>query len=85
MVDGREGGRPDPGTIQGNIRKNWGPGRNLKIKIFDELTHGAMETSVNDWLATLNQEKILAMAPQVDTFQSPKSEIYHVFVLYTEN
>ena len=68
-----------------NIQKNWGPGRNLKIMIFDEIDHVTMMTSVNAWLAGLNMEKILIMIPQVDTFQSPKSEIYHVFILYTEN
>jgi hypothetical protein len=85
MSNGKDGARPDPGTIQGNIQKNWGPGRNLKIKIFDETDHSDMEVSVNEWLAGLNMEKILGMIPQVDTFDSPKSEIYHVFVLYTEN
>ena len=64
-------------------RENWGPGRNLKIKIFDETDHSDLETEVNGWLIGLGEEKILGMYPTVDTFQSQKAEIYHLFVLFS--
>ena len=64
-------------------RPNWGLGRNLKVKIFDEITHTAMETNVNAWLVSLDQEKILGVIPHVDAVTAPKSEVYHVFILYS--
>ena len=66
------------------IRPNWGPGKQLAIKIFEDDNHVTMETAVNEWFASLDTETILSVQLEIEIYGTPKEEFYHVQILYAK-
>ena len=86
MADGSEERQRGPDPNLGNIRPNWGVGRNSRIKLFFNADHAVVEAAYNAWAQGLNEEKILEIwITTQEEFGGGGGEANHLWVLYTEN
>lgn len=65
-------------------KPNYGKGRNLRLIAFDEADEAALILAVNTWFEGLEEEEIVHISHEVESYGTPIVEHLHCFIIYTE-